>query len=208
MKPILIIIMLVFSASVFAQSTSIVGFTYGISLPLGKTKEFVEDPSFVGFNLEARRTISKNVLIGFSLGWNVFGEEVNGTIHLENDQVTGDITGNQGRYINAFPILLNITYAFAKNRASKFIPYVTMNSGMYVIQQRFYIGIYQFDNNHTHFGVGPEAGFMIKSESMNFLFNVRYNYAFDAGDRMNGDEKNDHSWISFNMGIAYNRVNF
>jgi len=207
LKYSLIIILIAFTSSIMAQKT-IVGFTYGISLSTGKTHDFVADPSYVGFNIEFKKNVKKNLWVGLSMGWNVFGEETNETVHIENEQVGGDMSGNQARYINSFPILLNVAYSFGGGRSSKFVPYIGLNAGIYIINQRFNIGVYTFDNNNTHFGGAPELGFLIKSGSVNFLFNTRYNYAFDSGTRFNGDEKNDHSYVSFNIGIAYNRVNF
>ena len=203
----ILIIIIVFSASVFAQR-SLVGITYGVSVPLGKTSDYIGDLSYVGFNLDARKSLSKNSWIGLCFGWNVFAEETNELVHIENEQVAGDLTGNQGRYINSFPILVNYAYSFSGGTSSSFKPFIGLNTGIYIIQQRFNIGVYQVDNNNTHFGVAPEVGFLVKASSVNVLFYTRYNYAFDAGNRMNGDEKNDHSYISFNIGIAYDRVNF
>jgi hypothetical protein len=203
----ILIILIIFSASIFAQK-SLIGLTYAVSVPLGKTSEYIGNVSYVGFNFDVKKSLNKNSWVGLSLGWNVFAEETNELVHIENEQVGGDLSGNQARYINSFPILANFSYSFSGGKSSKFVPYIGMNAGIYIVNQRFNIGVYQFDNNNTHFGVAPELGFLVKASSVNVLFYTRYNYAFDSGTRLSGDEKNDHSYISFNIGLAYDRVGF
>jgi hypothetical protein len=204
----IIIVLIAFSGSLLAQHRSLIGITYSVSLATGKTNDFINDVGYVGFYFDAKKSFGRNTWGGLSFGWNVMAEETNEMVHIENEEIGADLSGNQGRYINSFPILANFSYAFRGSGRSSFVPYIGLNAGIYIINQRFNIGVYQFDNNNTHFGGAPELGFIMKSGSVNVLFYTRYNYAFDSGTRLDGDEKNDHSYLQFNLGIAYDRVGF
>jgi hypothetical protein len=42
------------------------------------------------------------------------------------------------------------------------------------------------------------------SDKVNILTNAKYNYAFDAGQRLGGDETNDYAFYSVNLGVMLN----
>jgi hypothetical protein len=201
MKYIKIIIpLMLFAFTAFSQNT-ITGFSWSMGFGSGKTADFVSSPSFTGFSAEGHRFMNQNVSIGLSTGWNILNEQNNESITVENTTITGE----QGRYINIIPVLFSASYYVRSSKKASFVPFIRANVGTYYIMQRFDIGVYTLNNDHLHFGVAPELGFMFRaSDKVNILTNAKYNYAFDAGQRLGGDETNDYAFYSVNLGVMLN----
>jgi hypothetical protein len=196
----IVLLVMVLTSSAYSQNT-LIGFSWSMGFTTGKTTDFVGAPSFTGFSFESHKFFKPNVSFGITTGWNILSEKNSDLIHLSSGT---DISGAQGRYINVFPVLLNASYYIKSSRNAKFVPFLRAHAGTYYIMQRFDIGAYTLNNYNWHFGVAPEVGFMYKvGREMNILANARYNYAFDSGTRLGGDDKNDYAFFSVNLGIAY-----
>ena len=83
--------------------------------------------------------------------------------------------------------------------------FIGLNAGMYYILQRLDVGVYRLDNDNWHFGMAPEAGIIIPFDGDNTAFYVgaRYNYAFDSGTTLGGNENNFYSFYEINLGFAF-----
>lgn len=201
---ILIAVLIMMSAGeVFSQtglSSYITDFQYSVTLNSGKTSDYISKPGWFGFSVNYSKFIKRNVSAGITVGWNVTAmQEVNKLEVLKN----GAVYGTQGRYFNHFPMLANVGYYFNNNR-SNIIPYVKANAGVYYINQRLTLGVYEYRNDNWHFGVAPEVGVLINmSRGIGLTLSGKFNYAFDSGTRLSGDETNDHSFFNINLGIAY-----
>lgn len=196
----IILLLLAFAISAQAQYYT-AGLTYSMGFGVGKTSDYIGKPAFAGFTIEGHKFLKPNVSIGILTGWNIFNEQSNNTINIG----TSAISGQQARYLNVFPILANASF-YLKNSRSKFIPFVRAHVGTYYIMQRFDIGVYSLNNYNWHLGIAPEVGFMINaSPEIDVLVNAKYNYAFDSGERLGGDEDNSHSFFSLNIGVSYAR---
>jgi len=202
MKYIKIILpVMLLTLSTFSQNF-ITGFSWSMGFATGKTSDYIGAPSFTGFSIEGHRMLKPNVSVGITTGWNILNEKNNETITIGSSSITGE----QGRYLNVIPALLNASYYIKSGKNAKFVPFIRANVGTYYIMQRFDIGVYTANNDNWHFGVAPELGFMVStSKDINILFNAKYNYAFDSGTSLGGNEKNDYSFVSVNFGITYNR---
>ncbi len=165
---------------------------YGISVPLGDTRDFIANTSFRGFSFEFGRFLTEEISIGFGFAWSVFNESFpRDTYELED--LT--LTGNLYRYINAFPLMAIGRYYF--NPDSQVRPYVGLASGAYVIAKVSDFGVHRFENKNWHFGVAPEAGVIIGIGTEAFVnLGARYNHAFKSG----GDT---HSWLSIQAGVTF-----
>lgn len=195
----ILLLTMVLTASTYSQNT-LLGFSWSMGFTSGKTAEYVGAPSFTGFSFESHKFLKPNVSIGISTGWNILSEKNSDLIQVNNTA----ISGAQGRYINVFPILLSASYYIKPNRNAKFVPFIRANAGTYYIMQRFDIGAYTLNNYNWHLGVAPEIGFMFKAgKELNVLANAKYNYAFDSGTRLGGDQNNYYTFFSVNLGIAY-----
>ena len=165
---------------------------YGIALPLGDTRNFIQNTSFRGFSFEFGRFFTEEISVGFLFAWNVFHENFPRDTY-EFDEFT--LTGNLYRYINAFPLMAVGRYHF--NSEAKLRPYLGLASGAYVINRVSDFGLHRFEDKNWHFGLAPDAGMIYGIGAEAFVnLGARYNYAFKSG----GDV---HSWLSLQAGITF-----
>ena len=109
----LILLVLAFAINAQAQNYS-TGLTYSMGFGIGSMSDYISNPAWAGFNIEGHRFLKPDVSVGLTTGWNIFSEKGNYTIDLPS----ASISGEQGRYFNCFPILLNASYYF-KSKGSK-----------------------------------------------------------------------------------------
>ena len=103
MKKIYIIsIILMLSMSAFAQST-VTALTYTISVPTEDTQMFIENESYLGVSFDAKSYLTEWLSVGGYVGWHVMYGQTDKVIEIEQ----GHVSGNQFRYINSFPLMLN-----------------------------------------------------------------------------------------------------
>ena len=165
---------------------------YGISVPLGDTRDFISNTSFRGFSFEFGRFFTGEISVGFLFAWSVLNESFPRDTY-EFEDLT--LTGNLYRYINAFPLMAVGRYYFSPD--SKFRPYLGLASGAYVINKVSDFGVHRFENKNWHFGLAPEAGLIIGiSAEAYFNLGARYNHAFKSG----GDT---HSWLGIQAGVTF-----
>ena len=168
------------------------GFQWQPGVPLSNTKEFTDEFGWRGVGLDFKKQMKPNVAVGLSFGWQVFDQQT--------DQVVSafgvDISGDQFRYVNSFPMLANVSYFFGKEGGAR--PYVTANVGTYVMEHQLDIGLYSIHETNWHFGFAPEAGlaFPVRPNLAGVL-SGRYNYALSAGSA------DDQSYVSFGLGLAW-----
>ncbi len=165
---------------------------YGISVPMGDTRDFISNTSFRGFSFEFGRFFTGEISVGFLFAWSVLNESFPRDTY-EFEDLT--LTGNLYRYINAFPLMAVGRYYFSPD--SKFRPYLGLASGAYVINKVSDFGVHRFENKNWHFGLAPEAGLIIGiSAEAYFNLGARYNHAFKSG----GDT---HSWLGIQAGVTF-----
>jgi hypothetical protein len=169
--------------------------TWQVSGGLGDTKDFIDDVSFLGFGLEGRSYLGRHWTVGLSFDWQVWDQQTTDPIHIEG----GTISGRQYRYINAFPLLLNL-HLYAGN-IHDFRMYLGGGVGAYYIMKRLQIGLANLEDNDWFFGGGPEFGFLIPMGEMYFLASGRMNYAV----RNLSDSEDANTWWTAKVGLAYDR---
>jgi opacity protein-like surface antigen len=165
---------------------------YSISVPLGPTADYISETSFRGFSFEFGRFLNDDLSIGFLFQWNVFYEGFpEKTYEFENLR----LTGKRYNYVNAFPLMAAGRYYFMPGSA--FRPYGGLGMGAYIINKTTDMGLFRDTNKNWHFGLAPEAGFLLEmGREAFFNLGARYNYAFKSG----GDS---HSWLGFQAGVTF-----
>ena len=156
--------------------------TYEVSFPTGDAKDYTNSTSFRGFGLDFRKVVQPGTTAGLFFGWNVFHERVSGAFPLR----IGAVNGVQDRYINSFPMMLNVHRYFGKEGAAK--PYVGLNAGGFIVVQRFDIGLTSLQKDHWEWGIAPDVGVVIPlTERTKLLINGKYNYA-STGEGITGND--------------------
>lgn len=194
------ILVLLVAANAFGQN-KITAFHYNISIPDQDLKNYISDTSWLGFGFDGRWFVSPDrpITLGISLGWQVFDEHTNETIVTEN----AALTGQQGRYVNSFPMMVTGHYYFGNK--DKMWVFAGGGVGTYYIVQRFDVGVFAVEEDNWHFGFYPELGVQIPLQERDaaLFISGRYNFALAAGESVTGDEKDFNYW-GFNVGFAYN----
>ena len=91
-----------------AQAQSLYALTYQPAVPLANTKDFTDNFAWRGIGLDYKRLVTPTIALGLSLGWHVFDQQTDEVVSAFGVDVSGD----QFRYVNSFPILVNASYVF------------------------------------------------------------------------------------------------
>jgi hypothetical protein len=169
------------------------GLAYGFATPTGNTKDFADDFSWRNFTVEARR-INENRTnsLGLNASWNVFFEKSNRTSVLPN--VPGSVTGTQYRYINSWPVLLSAHHYFGHPYRPR--PYVGINLGGYIIEERVEIGLIAAHETNLHFGGAPEIGITYPRGNQIWWLGARYHAIMKSG------HVPDQNYLTVSLGVT------
>jgi len=193
MKYLVTIVFIAFVAGA-TQSQSIYSLNYTVGFGVGETADFISSPSFRGFTFDGRGFTDDQFSLGGYFAWQTFYEELGGASYTDG---TATLTGNQYRYINAFPMLFQAHYYFG---IDEYEPraYIGAGAGAYKMIQRLNAGVWSLEENNWHFGVSPEVG-MFYPVGMDSQFNInfKYHYVFKAKNTI------DFSWFGLSVGFAW-----
>lgn len=191
------LMLLVFAPASQAQfwGDSFSAITYNMGLPLADTKDFTSPYSFRGMGLEFRKFNQSNTSYGLSLGWNVFHEKVTETASIAGGR--GNASGTQNRVLNVFPMMIGFQYYSGEEGYTR--PYIGLNGAGMIVAQRLDVGVFSFQDDGWNWAIAPEVGVLVplQGRDANLLLNVRYNYAFESGDR------GPYSYVGINVGFAW-----
>lgn len=184
MKKLLIIAIILFGMSPFVKA-QMLNLNYQISVPLNQIKDFTDNTSFRGMDLEYHYFLGERFSVGAAIGWNVYYKnknDITGDFTFRGNSDLYQITGNQYRYINTVPMLAVGRYYFTgSNTAVR--PFVGLGLGTSWTERRLEIGQFSSEISRWQFAMAPEVGMYIPVTSQ-FAFNVaaKYNYATQAAN--------------------------
>jgi opacity protein-like surface antigen len=187
-----IVVLLVPLGAGTAAAQSWWSLTYQPAVPTSNTKEFADNFAWRGVGVDFKKQVKPAVTVGLSFGWQVFSQETDEVVSAFGVDVSGD----QFRYVNAWPMLANVSYFLGKEGGPR--PYLSANVGGYLMEHRLEIGLVAIEETNFHFGFAPEAGVAIPLQSnVSAVLSGRYNYALSAGS------VDDQSYLSFGVGFAW-----
>lgn len=192
LKSLIIVALTVVSLGVSAQSKTNVH--YGMALPMGDTKDFINPASFRGGTFEYERLVKSNIGVGFLLGWNTFYEAKDRDTYPLGD---GAITSNQYRYLNTIPVQLTGKYYFAGDDATV-RPYIGLGFGTYYIEQRNENGLFSANADGWSWALAPKAGVLIPIN-----FKASCSVSFDYSTSFKTSVLPQHNWLGINVGISW-----
>lgn len=169
--------------------------TWQISGNTGDSGDFIDEISLLGFGIEGHSYFKRHFSVGLSFDWQVFDKQTTEPIELEG----GTLSGKQFRYINTFPMLLNL-HLYAGD-VHDFRMFLGAGVGAYYIMRRLQFGLANIEDKDWFFGGGPEFGFMIPMGETYFYTSGRVNYAVRSLD----DTEDAYIWWTAKIGIAYDR---
>ncbi len=200
MKHILFVVLaLCVAASAYGQN-GITALHYNVSVPTQDFTDFISKTSWLGVGFDGRWFVSPDrpLSVGIALGWQVFDEHTSGTTQLPH----GALTGEQGRFINSFPMMVTGHYYFGNQE--KIWAFIGGGVGTYYIQERFEAGVLAWEDGDWHFGAYPELGFQVPIQEADLFVSGRYNFAFKAGESLSGEGK-EFDYVSFQVGLAWDK---
>jgi outer membrane protein W len=176
-----------------AQSTTTI--TYPIAFPAGDLKDYSAKTSFRGINLDFQKMVQDNVGVGFSVGWNVFYEELNyDTYTLDNVS----LSGKQWRYSNLIPMLVSSTYQLKPGDSMN--PYVGLGVGVMYSLRNTDMNLYTLEQDAWNFTLQPAVGVLIEANDVTKVnISARYTHGFEAGNELPGAQ----SYFSLNIGFSF-----
>ncbi len=166
--------------------------SYSVGFPMGDTKDYIGQTSWLGFAIEGRHFTTPNLTLGFLSGWTTFNDKS----YRLTEEGTMTLSGVQARYLNIFPLLANVFYYLGDRDSANF--YFGLGAGTYWIEQRTEVGLWAATENNWHLGLAPEIGVAFPRGRTSIVVSARYNYAFSAGNV--GKE----SWLSLGIGFQLN----
>jgi opacity protein-like surface antigen len=175
-----------------AQSTTTI--TYPIAFPAGDLKDFSSKTSFRGIHLDFQKMVQDNVGVGFSVGWNVFYEELNYDTYTV-DNVS--LSGKQWRYSNLIPMLISSTYQLKPGDSMN--PYVGLGVGVMYSLRNTDMNLYTLEQDAWNFTLQPAVGVLIEASDVTKVnISARYTHGFEAGNELPGAQ----SYFSLNFGFT------
>jgi hypothetical protein len=180
-----------------AQDPFVTVTTYEVSVPVGDTRRFIPNASFMGLTWEGRWAVARRASAGVVFGINEFSQRSSGTTNFPS----GAATGPQFRYLLSMPVLATgYVYPFGGDRR---LFYVGGGAGVVRVDQMFELGTRQLGHAAWHFIVAPEVGAEVHRVAGDFvgLVSVRYNMPFAMGDYVGGGTRSfRHFTIRLGMG--------
>ena len=174
----------------------LVGMTYSWSLPMGDTKAFTDNDSWIGFAFESKWYASDNAAWGIYLGWNEFYHRTEETIDFKG----GTIFGTQYRDYNVFPMLLTGTLYTGELDAPKRL-YFSLGAGAYYTHQTFDLGLSTVSENVWQFGVSPEIGLQMNTfRGSTVQLSARYHYTTESDTYLQKDPQSQQ-YLSVGLGF-------
>jgi len=176
------------STASFAQQ-SFWSFNYQMSFATGEQADYISAGSFLGWGVDGRGFINQNMSVGGSFSWEVFSEIKRNlpptSVTIDgSDNINGDITGVQYRFINTLPIMINAHYYLGSNGAIR--PYFGLGLGTAYVEQRTDIGFVSVTADGWGFALQPEVGVMIPAGLSGVGANVsaRFRYTTKTADTL------------------------
>jgi len=163
--------------SSFVSAQSSTSFQYTIGIPFSGLKDHTSVISGRGFTMEYQREVAPSVTVGINLAYSVFYEK---KPYGSYDLGSATLTGNQYRYNNLFPMLVNAHYKIGEGTV---VPYVGLGIGTMYDLRNTDMGLYTIEENNWHFLISPEAGFIYNlSADMGLKLNAKYDNAFKTSE--------------------------
>ena len=192
MKKIILALFITFSVGAQAQDY-FWALTWDATLPVGETSEFIDDWSGRGIGIDNRWIYNETYSFGFYFAWHTMYEKK----HLQEEKI-GNTTliGNQFRYINSFPIVLNAHYYF--NPYDKISIYAGAGAGLYWLEARKEVGLIAVVDKGWRFGFYPEIGMHYKvNRTTKLLIAAKYHYVTGK------DSGPEYTYLNVNLGMSW-----
>jgi len=180
------------SATLFAQSNTVISFPIG--LPMGDINTYIGKPSFRGINFDYRHHVNPNLALGVNVSWHVFYEELASDTYTAG---TETLTGKQYRYSNHVPMAATVSYFLSPD--ADIMPFVSLGIGTMYSRRNTNMNLYTLEEEAWNFLLQPEVGVQKVVENVGLHLSAKFNYGFKAGDELTEAQ----SFLAINVGFTF-----
>src|SRR5215472_9976544 len=164
------------------QGQTIWALNWEVAGPIGDFQNYIKNWSLLGFSLEARYLVKKNISVGGSFSFNRWEQTYNQIsipIYLPNANANGTATGPVYRYNDMFGLRANAHYYFGEG-GGPIQPYAGFGIGgvwSYAYQQ---IADLTATQDSFNFIVSPEVGVLwtLLQGTTSLALNLAFRYTF------------------------------
>ena len=173
-------------------------FDYSMAFTSGDMANYISDPTYRGFGIQARHFFLDNKLsAGISFSWNGFYQDF-GRRMEEFDG--GAITSNMYRYLYTTNLDANLHF-YPMDKESFIQPYIGIQAGPHYINKQAQVGSYLIEDDTWRFAFAPELGVTVpfgKDSEWGFHTSARWNYTF-----FNRTNFESITYVHLNVGLSY-----
>ena len=199
MKKVFLILVFLGFTTLFAQQKYVVG-TVNTSVTLAHFNNFISNVSPLGFSVEYRKFIDRDISIGFATGVNYFSESCTDSYNFDGTVVSG----NNDRSVITIPILMQTHYFFGYRNKPSF-NFGFAFGAMYVSKSISSSGA-DLSQHRFHVSIIPDAAFTFPiNEKIQFISQIKFNYAMATVKKKSGQtwDVDDYGFLSLNLGVMW-----
>ena len=149
---------------------------YPVGVATGDLHDFINNPSFRGFNFGYRNMVDVNRAVGLDIGWQTFVEKKELATYYDG---TAALTGVQYRYTNAFTASLQVDQVFCDGKDIR--PFIGIGAGTAYFRRTLDMGLYRLEKDPWQFLIQPEAGVSLYLANGNALIlSGNYYWGFET----------------------------
>lgn len=175
---------------------------YGVSLPMGGQKGYIDKISPTNFALEGEWVFPKRFSIGLKTGYQYNQQRLGRQIYSESvGTVTQDISSVQTRTLTVIPAMVSLSYYFADNAAA-IRPYLQAAGGGAYVDYTNYFGPFADQNNGFRGAIAPAIGLKYygrREQGLGAEIQAQYQNVFFNYDLL----KDSSPSLMFSAGITY-----
>ncbi len=176
-----------------AQDRNIYMLEYPIAFGVGDLGEFIDEPSFRGFNFGYRYILEEEIAVGLDMGWQTFYEDRDLATYTDGTQ---SITGKQYRYMNMFTASAQVDKIFSPG--SDLRPFIGIGAGTSYARRTVDMGQWSFEKDPWQFMLQPEAGVSLYLTNGNaVMLSANYYWGFET------QQLEAQSMLSVNIGYVF-----
>jgi outer membrane protein len=187
----ILIIILITAGSAFSQNDVVYYINYGPSIPLSKTKDYVDKMSWRGFGFGFNKFVNNKLSLGLDISWSTYNNQIkNETFYFDNITVTG----TQNKYINTVPVHATVIKYIGEEKRRYT---VGLGVGTSWTEKVTDIGVYSFTDSQWQFSFAPEIGIIYNvTSNIAPYFKLKYFHSVKKSDFDNV------SHLNFTLGFA------
>ena len=209
MKKILIVAIFFFGGifTANAQYNSLWSFNWQMSHGTGDVKEYVDEFSPRGFEIEGKYFVSPSIAVGGKAGWTgLYQKKSRDTYDYDENTSVNSI---QRRYLYSMPMMMTASWFPTEYDQENFIlPYLSIGVGTVYTEQETDNGIYYKSKKQWSFAVSPEVGAMVKL-SDSFGLNLKAAYTWGTFNSLDAsiDGKlpsiSSYGMMNYSVGLTF-----